>query len=70
MENDTIDLADLIDRMISAAIAAEVPPMPSVIADTLSDVLFREAGPRYAEYHQQVLAAVHERIEVFRKLSA
>jgi hypothetical protein len=63
---NVIDLVALIDASFATLTAAKVPPVPSHIADSLSEVLFRDLNPAdYQVFREQVLAAVHQRLKVF-----
>lgn len=66
MSTEAIDLAEIIDGILAASMVAKLPPVPSVIANTLAEVFFRDLRPQdYEEYRRQVLTAVLERLKVF-----
>lgn len=66
MSADVIELAELIDASFATLTAANVPPVPSFIANTLAEVLFKDVSAAdYARYRAEILAAVHQRLKVF-----
>jgi hypothetical protein len=65
MSSEPIDLLAVVDGVVKATLASETPAVPSVIATSIANLLFREAGARYSEYRAQVLACVVERMKLF-----
>jgi hypothetical protein len=69
-ENIEIDCTALVDGLIRDCLAANVPPLPAVLAEVLAEILCRGTATERAVTFAQLLILTRARVELLNTMRA